>query len=50
METGRREEKEFWEVIGEEEIREWMMILMDFDGDSSDSAATGNGDHNSFVI
>ncbi|PSS02714.1 Ethylene-responsive transcription factor [Actinidia chinensis var. chinensis] len=49
--TGRKEEKEFWELIGEEEIRKWMMILMDFDGDSSDSAAAGNGDHNpSFLI
>ncbi|PSS29337.1 Ethylene-responsive transcription factor [Actinidia chinensis var. chinensis] len=49
-ETGRREEKEFWEVIGEEEIREWMMTLMDFDDNSSDSAATGNGDRHSFLI
>ncbi|XP_059448498.1 ethylene-responsive transcription factor ERF109-like [Corylus avellana] len=37
-EIGR--ENEFWEDIGEDEIRQWMM-MMDFAGDSSDSTATG---------
>ncbi|KAE8007965.1 hypothetical protein FH972_004519 [Carpinus fangiana] len=37
-EIGR--ENEFWEGIGEDEIQQWMM-MMDFAGNSSDSAATG---------
>ncbi|KAF5751212.1 ethylene-responsive transcription factor ERF [Tripterygium wilfordii] len=32
-------EMEFWEKIGEDEIQEWM-TMMDFGGDSSDSATT----------
>ncbi|CAK9181237.1 unnamed protein product [Ilex paraguariensis] len=39
MEKEIEKEKEFWEVIGEDEIQEWM-VMMDFHGDSSDS---GNG-------
>nr|QNI23902.1 AP2/ERF transcription factor [Camptotheca acuminata] len=38
MEAGTSKEKEFWEVIGEDEIQEWMM-MMDFNGNSSDSAS-----------
>ncbi|KAA8536197.1 hypothetical protein F0562_028675 [Nyssa sinensis] len=38
MEMGTSKEKEFWEMIGEDEIQEWMM-MMDFTGDSSDSAS-----------
>jgi len=38
--AGSRRENEFWEGIGEDEIQQWMM-MMDFAGDSSDSAATG---------
>nr|APQ47371.1 AP2/ERF domain-containing transcription factor [Vernicia montana]APQ47448.1 AP2/ERF domain-containing transcription factor [Vernicia fordii] len=37
MEMGK--ESEFWENIGADEIHEWMM-MMDFNGDSSDSAGT----------
>jgi hypothetical protein len=33
-------DNEFWEGIGEDEIQQWMM-MMDFAGNSSDSAATG---------
>ncbi|CAK9143935.1 unnamed protein product [Ilex paraguariensis] len=39
IEMGTSKEKEFWEVIGEDEMQEFMM-MMDFNGDSSDS---GNG-------
>nr|QNI23899.1 AP2/ERF transcription factor [Camptotheca acuminata] len=38
MEMGTSTEKEFWEMIGEDENQEWMM-MMDFKGDSSDSAS-----------
>ncbi|KAA8545877.1 hypothetical protein F0562_020672 [Nyssa sinensis] len=37
-EMGTSKEKEFWEVTGEDEIQKWMM-MMDFNGDSSDSAS-----------
>jgi len=40
QEIGIGRENEFWEGIGEDEIQQWMM-MMDFAGDSSDSAATG---------
>lgn len=40
MELGTSNGMEFWEVIGEDEIQEWMM-MMDFQGDSS-SSGSGN--------
>ncbi|KAI4295649.1 hypothetical protein L6164_035671 [Bauhinia variegata] len=38
--TGNKE-NEFWEGIGEDDFHQLMMMMMDFNGDSSDSA-TGN--------
>ncbi|XP_071736787.1 ethylene-responsive transcription factor ERF109-like [Rutidosis leptorrhynchoides] len=35
-------DNEFFETIEEGDIQEWMKILMDFDGDSSDSTFSGN--------
>ncbi|KAK3195785.1 hypothetical protein Dsin_027095 [Dipteronia sinensis] len=35
-------ETELWNKLGEEEIEQWMWTMMDFNGDSSDSATTGN--------
>ncbi|CAL5387926.1 unnamed protein product [Camellia sinensis] len=47
MEAGPSKENEFWEVIEEREIEEWMMTMMDFSrGDSSDST-TGNAQSSS---
>ncbi|KAK8636433.1 hypothetical protein V6N13_124179 [Hibiscus sabdariffa] len=38
------ETREFWDVIGEDEIEEWRMMMTEFDGDnySSDSATNWN--------
>ncbi|KAL5855555.1 hypothetical protein ACOSQ4_005357 [Xanthoceras sorbifolium] len=36
-------ETEFWDSIGEEELQQWMSTMMDFNGYSSDSATTTNG-------
>nr|XP_043630645.1 ethylene-responsive transcription factor ERF109-like [Erigeron canadensis] len=35
-------ESDFLEGIGEQDIQEWMNIMMDFNGDSSDSTFSGN--------
>ncbi|TXG64307.1 hypothetical protein EZV62_011301 [Acer yangbiense] len=35
-------ETELWDKLGEDEIEQWMWTMMDFNGDSSDSATTGN--------
>ncbi|KAK1560224.1 hypothetical protein Q3G72_023729 [Acer saccharum] len=35
-------ETEIWDKLGEDEIEQWMWTMMDFNGDSSDSATTGN--------
>jgi hypothetical protein len=45
METGRNDEKEFWEGIGEEKIEEWMVMLMDFNGGSLDHSVTSGSGH-----
>ncbi|KAL3538877.1 hypothetical protein ACH5RR_002243 [Cinchona calisaya] len=42
--TSTSKEMEFWEVIGEDEIQEWM-TMMDYHGDSSSS---GSGNVHSF--
>ncbi|KAI9180108.1 hypothetical protein LWI28_001278 [Acer negundo] len=40
--VGPARETEFWDIVGEDEIEQWMWTMMDFNGDSSDSATTGN--------
>ncbi|KAK2665088.1 hypothetical protein Ddye_003662 [Dipteronia dyeriana] len=35
-------ETEFWDKLGEDDFEQWMWTMMDFNGDSSDSATTGN--------
>ncbi|KAK2991514.1 hypothetical protein RJ640_016549 [Escallonia rubra] len=42
MEKGKSKEKEFWEMLGDDVIKEWMM-MMDFNnGDNSSDSASGN--------
>lgn len=40
MEAGIKKEKEFAEVTGDDEIHEWMMMMMNFSGDSPASDAS----------
>lgn len=40
--TGDQIQSDFWEMIGEDEIQQWM-TMMDFGTDSSDSATTATG-------
>ena len=43
FEAEKGEDNEFWDKTADEELKEWMMILMDFgNGDSSDSAGTAS--------
>ncbi|KAJ6385737.1 hypothetical protein OIU77_028835 [Salix suchowensis] len=43
FEAEKGEDNEFWDKTGDEELREWMMMLMDFgNGDSSDCAGTAS--------
>ncbi|KAK3001825.1 hypothetical protein RJ639_022233 [Escallonia herrerae] len=42
MEKGKSKEKEFWEMLGDDMIKEWMMMMDFINGDNSSDSAGGN--------